>query len=154
MPGESLAACVAAHLGATADLAAEESVREREVRQHGESLRVRDELACALERPTLHEVVPGREQLEPRQSVGREHARLDEPLGREVGGADRADLAGRDERVDRAEALLEGDLGVVAVEEQHVDAVGAESQQRVVDRGADRRRARVRGGRGGAPPWS
>ncbi len=106
-----------------------------------------DELARTLERPALHEVVPGREQLEPRQSVRREHARLDEPLGREVGGADRADLAGGDERVDRAEALLERNVGVVAVEEQHVDAVGAESQQRVVDRGADvdRREAAVVG---------
>ena len=93
------------------------------------------------------QAVPRRERLESRQSVRGEHAGLDESLGREVGGADRADLAGGDERVDRAEALFERDVEVVAVEVQQVDAIGAETSERVVDGcdEVDRREARWSG---------
>ena len=69
--------------------------------------------------------------------LGGDRVRLLDHCGREVGGADRADLAFLDELVQRAERLLDRRHAVGAVVLVEVDPVGLEPPQRCFDRLAD-----------------
>src|SRR5581483_838300 len=66
-------------------------------------------------------------------AVGRSQRFHQMPAG-EIGGADIADLAGANELVERRQSFFDRGLGILAMQLEEIDMIGAEPLQRGVDR--------------------
>ena len=114
-------------------LAGEEAAREREVGKDREALALAElELAVGLE-VALHQVVVRLQgDVLGQALVAARLERRCEAVGGDVGGADRAHLAGLDELAERTEGLLLRGVGIVAVRVVEVDPVRAEAFERLL----------------------